>query len=220
MSKRERAKVLAVQLPAPCPLSCDFCRTPNHAEGDSNAVFEKVVAELPRYEELYLTSNGETGLSPIFQKLIDVAHGLGVKVSVLCATPISVVPGLCRVEISLNQNTHNVAHDAIKKAKTLGIRFVVSVIENQKFPLDPETVAYEVGADGVLIRPLQKEGRYRYDHKGGGKEGGEARVWQRPGSELGSFPVSAYAELVGYGETPVCIDHFGHAVPLLGSPEI
>lgn len=206
-------QVLAVQLPAPCPLSCDFCRTPNHAEGDSNAVFEKVVAELPQYEELYLTSNGETGFSPVFKKLVNAAQNLGVKVSVLCATPVSVVPGLCRVEISVNQHTYSVAHAAIKKAKALGIPFVVSVIEDQKFPLDFETAADMVGADGVLIRALQKEGRS--DH-----EGGKTRVWQRPGSKLGFFPVSAYSELVGYGETPVCIDHFGHAVPLLGSPEI
>lgn len=209
MSKR--AKVLAVQLPAVCPLHCVFCRTPHHAEGDSDAILERVVAELPQYEELYLTSNGETGFSPIFQKLVDVAHGLGVKVSVLCATAKSVVPGLCRAEVSLNEYTRPWALRAIEKAQSLKIPLVISMVDsNNDSGSYLEDVAKANGADAVVVRALQKEGRSNH-------EGGKTRVWQRPGSEIGFFPVSVYAELVGHGEVPVCIDHFGHAVPLLGS---
>ena len=171
-------KVLAVQLPAMCPLHCVFCRTPLHAEGDSDAVFEKVVAELPRYEELYLTSNGETGFSPIFGKLVNAAQNLGVKVSVLCATEKSVIPGLCRVEVSLNEYTRPLALRAIEKAHSLGIPVVISMVaDDHKQSSSLEEVANANGADGVVVRSLQKEGRSNY-------EKGITRVYQRPGSKL------------------------------------
>jgi MoaA/NifB/PqqE/SkfB family radical SAM enzyme len=206
----ERAKVLAVQLPAICPLHCDFCRTPNHAEGDSDAVFEKVVAELPRYEELYLTSNGETGFSPIFQKLVDVAHGLGVKVSVLCATAKSVVPGLCRVEISLNEYTEPLATRAIEKAKRLGIPVVISMVDTG-VPIHLEDVTRQYGVDGVLVRSLQAEGKSH-------NNAGSTRWFSRVEGSLGHFPAAAYRELSGRGAETTCINHLGHTVPLLGSP--
>ena len=207
-----RAKVLAVQLPAPCPLACDFCRTPRHAEGNVDAVFERVVAELPRYEELYLTSNGETGLSTIFKKLVDASQNLGIKVSVLCATERSVVPGLSRVEVSLNEYTRPLALRAIEKARSLDIPVVVSMVDDGKSDaIDLESVAKANGADGVMMRALRMEGR-------SGNERGSTRIYRKPGSEMGFFPVPAYAELVGHGETPVCVDHFGCVVSLLGSP--
>lgn len=205
-------QVLAVQLPATCPLHCDFCRTPNHAEGDSVAVFEKVDAILHRYEELYLTSNGETGFSPIFQKLVDVALGLGVKVSVLCATEKSVVPGLCRVEVSLNQYTETFAIRAIEKAKRLGIPTVVSMVDTEA-PIHLEDVTRQYGVDGVLVRSLQAEGE---SHSSSGLS---SRWFIRIAKEkLGHFPVAAYPELSGCGAETTCINHFGRGVPLLGSP--
>lgn len=212
MSKN--AEVLAVQLPAICPLHCRFCRTPDHGEGDPDAVFLKVAEEIPWCKELYLTSNGETGLSSIFTSIIGIARNFGIKVSVLCATEKSVVPGLCRVEVSLNEYTRPLALRAFKKARELDIPLVISIVseingQNQNIHL--EEVANEHNADGVILRPLQMEGR-------SSRAIGTTRVYQRPGSNLGFFPVSAYAELVGYGEAATCIDHFGRIVPLLGSP--
>jgi hypothetical protein len=134
--------VLAVQIPAPCPLSCSWCRTPKHdEEGNADAVLVAVAHFIDVHSEVYLTSTGETGLSPIFGKV----------------------------------------------------------------------VANEYGADGVIIRAQQAEGRSSITV-------GRSGSWQRPGSDLGAFPVAAYRELREEvnGHTCTCINEFGDTVPILG----
>ena len=65
-------KVLAVEEPAPCALDCAFCRTPEHDVGDPKAVLEAVKSNLDGCDELYVTSNGETGRSSIFGDLLQI----------------------------------------------------------------------------------------------------------------------------------------------------
>lgn len=203
-------QVLAVQLPAVCPLACGWCRTPKHGDGDPKSILRFVRKRLSEYREIYLTSNGETGFSPVFEEIVDFAQAKGVRVSVLCATEKSIVRGLCRAEISLNEYTKCLALRAIEKARRLGNPFVISTVDDGSGDIDPESIAEEHGASGAIVRALQKEGR-------SSRATGTTRIYQRPGSKLGCFPVSAYAELVGYGEAATCIDHFGRAVPLLGN---
>ncbi len=203
--------VLAVQLPAPCPLNCLFCRTPDHNVGDPNSVYNAVTELLNNkaYDELYLTSNGETGLSPIFTKTIDLAKTKGVPVSVLCATERSVVSGLKRVEVSYNEFTKIVARRAIEKAKELGIPVVVSVVDDGKANVDCQNVQLELSVDGVLIRAQQAEGSSRETR-------GKSKVL-RSKDDIGVFPVIAYRELSEFGDSVDCINQFGQKVKYLGA---
>jgi hypothetical protein len=208
-------EVLSGQIPAECGLACVVCRTPEHNEGNPKRVLGRIseLVASGNYRELYITSNGETGRSPIFSELVRLCQEKGVSVSVLCATQISVVPGLKRVEVSVNAGTVKTAHLAIKKAKDLRIPVVVSMIDDGTMPVDPESVANEYAVDGVLIRALQQEGRSI-------RSGGRTQVYQRPGSDLGMFPSSCYAELAGIGYASDCISHNGEMVPLLGGVAI
>jgi len=207
-------RVLAVELPAPCPLACGFCRTPNHGQGDTDKLYAAIENHLLRedWAELYLTSNGETGLSPLFAKTVELARSRGIATAVLCATEKSIEPGIIRAEISVNEFTTRLAERAIAKAKKLGIPMVVSTVDTADTNPDAEELAKRYGADAVLIRALQQEGRsYRTC--------GTTRVWQRAGSQLGAFPVAAYAELrslVSDISRLICIGPRGNQVPLLG----
>jgi hypothetical protein len=212
--KAVNKKTLAVALPAPCPLACAFCRTPEHGLGDLEKVVEAVSARLAEgdYGEIYLTSNGETGLSPIFQAVIQLAKDKGIPVSVLCATERSIVPGLVRAEISLNKYTAPLAEGAIAKARELGIPVVISMVDTGIEPVDPEKIANGYDVTGVLVRALQPEGR-------SSQSKGTTRFFQRPGSALGMFPCAAYKELkklVGLSIVD-CIGSSGEMVPLLGN---
>lgn len=201
-------KVLSIQVPAPCPLACAFCRTPDHNEGDLQKVLQAVKDNIEGHEEVYITSNGETGLSSIFGEIVSLAREKGLGVAVLCATERSVVPGLCRVEISLNQYTEPLAIRAIEKAKRLGIPTVISMVDTGA-PINPEDVAKQYGVDGVLVRSLQAEGKSL-------NKAGSTKWFSRIGAKLGQFPVAAYRELVGFGVDTTCINHNGVLVPLLG----
>ena len=201
-------KVLSIQLPAQCPLACAFCRTPEHNQGDPERVLQVVKENIKDFEEIYVTSNGETGFSSIFTQLIDLAKENGLRIAVLCATERSIVPGLCRAEISLNRYTEPLALQAIDKAKRLGIPTVISMVDTEK-PIDTKTIAEKYGVDGVLVRSLQKEGRSTH-------KAGSTRLFKRVGATLGQFPVAAYRELVGLGIQTTCINHQGEFVPLLG----
>ncbi len=202
-------EVLSIQTPALCPLGCIICRTPEHNQGNPEKVFNLANEFSGKYKEVYITSNGETGLSPVFPQLVQMCQDKGIDVSVLCATKASIVPGLKRVEISLNAGTAKTAPAAIEKAKKLGIPFVISMVDDGTQTVDPEIVAEEHGASGVLVRALQNEGRSK-------KSAGRTQVYQVPGTDLGKFPVSCYAELAGMGYASDCIDHNGNLVPLLG----
>ncbi len=210
-------KVLAVQLPASCPLQCAFCRTPAHGEGNMEHVqkaIEKILSDKGyKIAEVYLTSNGETGFAEGYESLVVSLQERGYGVSVLCATEKSIIPGLRRVEISHNEYTTKAANKAVEKAKILNIPFVVSRVDTGEPGFDPESAAQAFEADGVLIRALQKEG---LSHE----EAGRSRFLSYPGKDLGKFPVAAYKETAPFGFSAICIDHNGNLVPFLGSPVI
>lgn len=207
-----KTEVLSIQAGAPCGLGCTFCRTPNHGQGHPDRVLSLATRLLASgaYTEVYLTSTGETGLSPIFTNIVDLCRLQGIDLSVLCATQASIVPGLKRVEISVNPGTVRTAPRAIAKAKRLRIPFVISMVDDETYKINPGVAANEFGADGVLVRALQPEGRST-------RSAGKTEVYQRPGSNLGKFPSRCYAELAGIGYASDCIDHNGNLVPLLGS---
>ena len=203
--------VLAVQLPAPCPLNCEFCRTPNHTEGDRLAVLTTVehLISQNHYDEIYLTSTGETGLSKNFKEIVLKAQSKGIPISVLCATKCSIIPGLKRIEISFNRFTQKTATLAIRKAKELNIPVIVSVVDEGIEKIVPENIIKQLEVDGILVRALQKEGRSI-------KECGTSSFYSN-GSEIGIFPVTAYKELRVFGDNAQCVNHYGKIVPFLGS---
>jgi len=86
---------------------------------------------------------------------------------------------------------------------------VISMVDDGVTHLYPADIAEKYGAAGVLVRALQHEGRSN-------KSAGTTQVYRVPGSDLGMFPVSCYAELVGLGYESDCIDHNGNIVDLLG----
>jgi len=204
---------LAVELPADCPLKCAFCRTEEHS-GNPQAVLDTLRTHVGQngYSEIYLTSTGETGLSPIFKEVVGMANSAGMGVAVLCATAGSVIPGLTRVEVSLNPYTSVLAKEAIAKAKELGIPVVISMIDEGIEEIDLETIAAQYGADGVIVRALQPEGA-------SDRGAGTTRIYQRPRSSLGNFPATAYAELEAFRPSSpliTCIGPNGTFVPFLG----
>lgn len=201
-------KVLAVEVPAPCPFECAFCRTPEHDVGNPQAVLEAVKASLDGCDEIYVTSNGETGRSSIFGDLLQIAKEKNIRVSVLAATAESVVPGLARVEVSMNKYTRPQAEQAIARARELGVPVVISTVDTGQ-PVDMVAMAEQYRVDGVLVRALQAEGRSK-------KGRGATRVFQRDGSDLGAFPCAAYPELNGQGFAATCIGPHGQVVPSLG----
>ncbi|MEI6022309.1 MAG: radical SAM protein [bacterium] len=206
----KKQKILAVQLPAPCPLGCSFCRTPKHNEGDSEKVIATVLKELPSCDEVYLTSNGETGLFVGFDELLEKIFNLGKRVSVLCATKASVRSGLTRVEISLNKFTNDMAKNAIQKAKDLNIPIVISVVDDGSTVIDLPKLLTEYGVDGVLVRALQNEGRST-------SSAGVTRYLKTNDSSIGICPIPAYREIPKNDTIDTfCIDHFGNHVPYLG----
>lgn len=202
-------KVLSIQLPAPCPMNCGFCRTPEHGDGDPDSILSFVMNNVDKYVELYITSNGETGLSPIFEKIVEFTKTKQVQIAVLCATERSVIQGLSRVEVSLNEHTERAAIKAIKKAKRLKIPVVISMVDTGR-PVDLEKIAKQYGVDGVIVRAIQAEGRSH-------ELMGSTRWFKRIGATLGQFPVAAYKELVGLGASKTtCVNHDGRIVPILG----
>lgn len=205
-------QTIAVQMPAPCPMQCSFCRTPSHGEGDMNAVRNCVLSRLRCGDEVYLTSNGETGLAHGFADFVHELFKLGAVVGVLCATPRSIVSGLVRAEISLNQYTSEMAELAMRKAVELGVPVVLSMVDEGDgfIQQDLSRCAERYGAEAVIVRSLQREGRSLQCV-------GQTRVWRREGASLGAFPIAAYRELEVVGQRPsVCIDHFGREVEWLG----
>ncbi len=204
-------KVLSVQVPASCPLRCCFCRTPDHSQGDPAQVLATVQRDLLNFDEVYLTSTGETGLSPIFEDLVKMVLASDRRLSVLCATKVSVVPGLSRVEISMNPYTEPLALEAIKEARHFQIPIVISMVDEDSDPINESEVASFYGVDGVLVRALQAEGRSQ-------RTNGVTRWFTRPGATLGHFPVAAYREFTGVGGVETtCVNHEGKIVSFLGA---
>ena len=202
---------LAVQCPAPCGLSCAWCRTPNHGEGNPEKVLTMVKGLMAEggVGELYLTANGTPSKATIFTPLVDEAMNLGIPVAVLCNDADSVRKGLVRVEVSLNPYTRKGAELAIAKAKSLNIPLVISWVDTGIMPLDPRAIAEQWDADGVIVRALQAEGRSH-------KSAGQTKLWHRQGVHLGHFPVPCYRELEGFGQPVISVNHWGDIVPHLG----
>ena len=169
-----------------------------------------VEAHIDAADEVYLTSTGETGRSPIFDRLIKLAKSKGKPISVLGATQKSVVPNLRRVEIHIGKATKQFAKRAIAKARKLGIPVSASCVDHGE-GVDIEAIVRDYGVDGVIVRALQNEGASKHTC-------GKTLVWQHPDSDLGTFPVAAYHELkkAGIGYPTICINHFGEVVEALG----
>jgi len=204
--------VLAIQLPAPCPLACNFCRTPGHREGNPRVVVTALECLLmgdTRYDEIYLTSNGETGLSPVFKEIIGIAKQHKIPVSVLCATRHSIVTGLRRVEISFNKFTQETALKAIERAKLLCIPIIISLVDDGIEKIIPQNLMDQLSVDGLLIRALQPEGRSV-------RTAGQSSFFTQK-NDIGVFPVTAYKELSMFGDNAECMNHFGKMVPFLGA---
>ncbi len=207
-------KVLAIQLPAPCGFACPNCRFKNHNDGDPDKLFltleRKIVSE--HYDEVYITSNGETGRSVIFNKTISLLKSYKIPISVLCASQVSIVPGLKRVEISIHHSILTV-EEAIVKAKSFDIPIILSVIDDELSPIDCKSLVDRFGVEGILVRALQNEGR---SIKSAGKS--EYYVAETCSRDIGVFPVVAYKELLEFGRSVECLDEYGNNVKLLGSP--
>jgi organic radical activating enzyme len=207
--------ILAVQLPAPCPVTCSFCRTPHHNEGNMDQVMQSVKKTIKSHDvrEVYLTSNGETGLANNYLKIVSDLLKQGIPVAVLCATKASVIPGLSRVEISYNSFTKKSAEQAIKKAKELNIPFTLSFIDDGTQSFSAITVSKNFNANGYLIRPLQKEGRSTSQHTA-------VATYETDTTVSKTFPVRAYKELTHLqGSDVICINHYGQQVAFLGNPK-
>ncbi len=205
-----RNKIIAVQLPATCPMNCSFCRTPEHGVGDIKKVTSKLFSNLETAQEVYLTSNGETGFATNFTKIVNTITSKSINVSVLCATPRSVIRGIKRVEISYNRFTKNTAVAAIRKARSMNIPIIASLVDDGFEPTtNLPSIANQLNVDGVLVRSLQAEGRSDKKH-------GKTRIWVKNNIDIGNFPVCAYKELYEFGEPPICINHNGSIVPFLG----
>lgn len=202
-------KILAVQLPANCYFDCWNCRLPDHGEGDIGKVTDAINLNSNKVDEVYLTSNGETGLFPGFKDLVSNLIAQNKKVSVLCASQCSVVPGLTRVEISFRSFMKEVALCAIKKAQMLNIPIALSFIDDGKTDLVPEVIALNMNVDAMLVRALQPEGRSSESH-------GTTRYQIFSKKDIGIFPLPAYREIPSNGHEIICIDHFGKLVPYLG----
>jgi hypothetical protein len=210
MSKK---RVIAVQLPAPCPMSCLFCRTPKHGEGDPEAVKQALWRQdMDRDDELYLTSNGETGLSPLFPQFIGFAKNHGLYASALGATVASVHPDLVRIEISMNRYTEKAAAKAVAKAHELRVPVVLSCVYEDE-GIDQDALREKYKPLGIVVRAQQAEGLSTSAF-------GNTSWWRRHGHYLGAFPTAAYKELEHWRDEHdvVCINHFGEVVPWLGSP--
>lgn len=210
--------VVAVQLPAPCPLSCSFCRTgKEHGVGNIFktwlALFMVIIGLRKPIVEVYLTSNGETGLAKGFKLLVKILQARRISVSVLCATSASVVPDLKRVEISWNDFTQSAAKSAITKSKKLGIPIVLSLVDDGRYlGLNLEDFARQFGVQGILVRAQQQEGFATFG-------AGMSRLWRDDSVDLGCFPVEAYREVANLGDCArvVCINSFGCQVQYLGA---
>lgn len=207
------SKILAIELPAPCPMACGFCRSPKHGEGDTKKLFRIATEHMMsgEYEEVYLTSNGETGLSSMFVEMLALAQKHGLRAAALGATKATVVAGLTRVEISRNQYTQEVADVAIKKAHQLRIPVVISFVDTGSGEINAEKMMQECGASGIVIRALQSEGMSSVSV-------GKTKVVKRDGIYLGAFPARAYRELATLiGNAVICVNSFGRIVPFIGS---
>jgi hypothetical protein len=161
----------------------------------------------------YFTANGETGLFDGFVDLIRSIIDAGAQVGVLCASHLTIITGLSHAEISFNKTTLTSAKRATQKAKSLGIPFALSLVDDgdSAFLEYARREAIILGADAVLTRAQQPEGRSTQTI-------GETIVQFATERLPVVFPVKAYRELqdLPKGSTPICINPFGQVVDFLG----
>lgn len=212
---------IAVELPASCDKHCTFCRFDQHGVGNPDAVkaaVKKILDEKDQWvKQIYIVSNGEPGnAGQLFTDIIADGNTRGIPVAVACADPVSVVPGLVRVEVSATLFTMKSSREAILKALGLDIPVIVTLIDDGKTDiikrLEKLQTEFSGKLAGHLIRALQAEWRSKTTC---GTTSFELYDPKRP---IGIFPVSAYQELCDFpGEhQTVCINAHGQEVPFLG----
>lgn len=165
MASDEPSKVVVLELPASCDKHCKICATPLHGIGNPDAVRNALNmildSEGTPVKEIHLVSNGETGRGRDFQTIIADATTRSIPVSVACADPVSVVPGLVRVEVSATLFTIKSSHEAILKALKLNLPVIVTLIDDGKTDIKKRLEKLRTEFDGrlagYLIRALQAE---------------------------------------------------------------
>ena len=202
-------KVLAVKMPADCPLRCDGCRNPIHGVGDFGAVLKTVKSNIAGSRLLYCTGNGDVGTRPDdLKKLLEVANDTGVPMSVLCAIPASIIEGLAYAEISEKEGLEYIAEKAVAKAKKLGVRPFITVVDRPGLrPI--EQIAEDYDVDAVLVRQKQPEGL-------SSETFGTTRLYKRPSAGAAIYPIEAYPEVEGFGFRALCVGVHGQVIPSLG----
>lgn len=212
-------KVLAVEFPAPCGQKCEMCRTPDNASGDPDRVLETFwdAFDAKRPGEVFIVSSGETGAARDFQATVSSLIERGIPVSVACAAPISIVPGLSRADVSATRHTHDASVLAIKKATELGIPTTISLVDDGVEDI-PARVALFVRMfpeiRGYLVRAQQQVGRATAAH---GKTNFTVFPPQMP---MGYWPPPAYVELAEFADPRfelTCVDRWGRIVPYVGN---
>lgn len=199
--------VLAIRVPAPCALECSYCCSPNHDQGDAEAVFKAAseAAKTGKYQYAYVTSTGDTGRFRFYPELVGCLQAYGIKVCPLGHTKHMLLTGMPWAEISVKPQIPILATRAVRYAREQGIVPIGSTVWSGE--VDLEEIADEFDFDAVLHRSLRAEGAST-------DVGGVSSVWRRPGVDLkGWMPIKAYRGLEDLeGVVPDCIDTFGNRV--------
>lgn len=203
------SSVLAIRVPAPCFLDCEYCCSPAHIQGDPKAVYRASIeaAKTDKYRRAYVTSTGDTGQYVLYPELVGSLQAYGIEVCPLGMTKQMLMTGMPWAEISVKPKYPQLADAAVREARERGTVPIGSTVWCGE--TDLELMADTFDFDAILHRSLRAEGASNCS-------GGESIVWRRPGVDLkGWMPIKAYRGLEQLdGITPYCIDTFGNHVEL------
>lgn len=220
----------AIQIAGGCPFTCSWCSTGRANSGQGPKISrattnnldilnEIIQNQVSSEDHIHITGTGEPGVSPIFNDVISSLFSKGVKVSICCASPKSIIEGLHRVDISCNQFT--AWEPAIKKAKELSIPVIATVVnaDGTYNDIDPIEIAKQYGTDGALIRGLRTVGLASELNVNG-----FTKWWVKPEIEQTLAPFFPSACFPEFEDVTVPLeiksfDHNGNQVKFLGLPE-
>lgn len=201
-------RVLAIRVPAECGFKCTRCLSPDHNQGDVDAVFEAAVREAKtgKYDLVYITSDGDTGRYDRYMELVNELQQY-VGVASLSNTFMACRPLMWWLEIS--DHYDRAVHSAVTCCRGLGVEPVLATVWDGKgAEPDRAAIANKFGVDLVLQRKQRTEGRATY-------AGGVTRMYVRPGYAPKWFiPIAAYEGMEGIGaiQPLKCIDTYGNEV--------